>query len=146
MTRFIEIRCCQCDEIFGMCGATYQTLERSGATWHCPFGHRQHFTLGPSEADKLRAALQKQEQETRKAREEAERERRWRLEGQEQRQHLERRLAATRGVNTRMRNRVANGVCPCCNRTFVNLARHMSTKHKGFVAEEVQAEHGQTIQ
>jgi hypothetical protein len=25
--------------------------------------------------------------------------------------------------------RVKTGVCPCCNRTFVNLQRHMVTKH-----------------
>lgn len=25
--------------------------------------------------------------------------------------------------------RVSRGVCPCCNRTFQNLARHMATKH-----------------
>jgi dsDNA-binding SOS-regulon protein len=25
--------------------------------------------------------------------------------------------------------RVHNGVCPCCNRTFQNLLRHMETKH-----------------
>lgn len=73
-------------------------------------------------------------------------ERQWRLEGAEETRTLERRLAAQRGVTTRLKNRVANGVCPCCNRTFANLQRHMSTKHKGFIAEEVQAEAGQTIQ
>jgi hypothetical protein len=27
---------------------------------------------------------------------------------------------------------VANGVCPCCNRTFQNLARHMAGKHPDY--------------
>lgn len=32
----------------------------------------------------------------------------------------------------KIEKRVANGVCPCCNRTFEDLARHMSTKHKDY--------------
>lgn len=29
----------------------------------------------------------------------------------------------------RLKKRVANGVCPCCTRSFTNLRRHMATKH-----------------
>lgn len=29
----------------------------------------------------------------------------------------------------RVNKRVSAGVCPCCNRTFQQLARHMKTKH-----------------
>lgn len=32
----------------------------------------------------------------------------------------------------RIRDRVMNGVCPCCNRTFQNLANHMKTQHPDF--------------
>lgn len=39
------------------------------------------------------------------------------------------RIGATK---TRIKNRVKNGVCPCCNRTFENLARHMQAKHSDF--------------
>lgn len=35
------------------------------------------------------------------------------------------------GKLTIIKNRIQNGVCPCCNRTFKNLQRHMATKHKG---------------
>ena len=38
---------------------------------------------------------------------------------------------------TRERKRAAAGVCPCCNRSFVQLARHMKTKHPDFSAEKV---------
>lgn len=41
--------------------------------------------------------------------------------------------AAYKGVATRVKRRVANGVCPCCGRTFQQLARHMSAKHLDFV-------------
>lgn len=41
-------------------------------------------------------------------------------------------LRATKGVVTRQKKklgRVTNGVCPCCNRSFKDLARHMASKH-----------------
>jgi hypothetical protein len=57
-------------------------------------------------------------------------EREWRKQAQNQ-------ARAFKGRVTRLKNRAAAGVCPCCNRTFAQLARHMATKHKGFTAEEV---------
>ncbi|WP_165394478.1 helix-turn-helix domain-containing protein [Pseudoxanthomonas winnipegensis] len=38
-----------------------------------------------------------------------------------------------------MRQRVMNGVCPCCNRTFENLRRHMHDKHPEFGQPETLA-------
>ena len=37
--------------------------------------------------------------------------------------------AAAKGQLTKTKRRVANGVCPCCNRTFANLAVHMHGQH-----------------
>jgi hypothetical protein len=31
-----------------------------------------------------------------------------------------------------VQKRVGNGVCPCCNRTFEDLARHMKVKHREY--------------
>ena len=45
---------------------------------------------------------------------------------------VERRLSATKGVVTRMKNRVSRGICPCCKRHFTNLERHMDTKHPSY--------------
>jgi len=42
-------------------------------------------------------------------------------------------LSATKGVITKIKKRVHNGVCPCCNRSFVNLNRHMKTKHPDYL-------------
>lgn len=44
----------------------------------------------------------------------------------------QRRSAALRGVLTKTKKRVAAGVCPCCNRTFRDLARHMKGKHPSY--------------
>ena len=56
------------------------------------------------------------------------------------RETAERQAAAKRGQVTKLKKRAAAGVCPCCNRTFVELQRHMATKHPTFTAEEVAHE------
>lgn len=40
-----------------------------------------------------------------------------------------RQKAAAKGQLTKAKRRIANGVCPCCNRTFSDLAAHMHCKH-----------------
>lgn len=42
-------------------------------------------------------------------------------------------LQATKGVVTRMKRRASVGTCPCCQRTFKQLAVHMKIKHPNFV-------------
>src|SRR5262245_38136579 len=53
--------------------------------------------------------------------------------------HEEKSHAATRGHLTRQRKRAQAGVCPCCNRTFQQLARHMKSQHPEFRPEETPA-------
>src|SRR5690606_15231496 len=36
------------------------------------------------------------------------------------------------------RQRFANGVCPCCNRSFTNVARHMRTQHPDYDHSRVE--------
>jgi hypothetical protein len=50
----------------------------------------------------------------------------------DQRLAAERSASAYKGQATRIRNRVGAGVCPCCTRTFANLARHMAGQHPDF--------------
>ncbi len=43
---------------------------------------------------------------------------------------------ANKAAKTRLKNRIANGVCPCCTRSFSNLARHMEHMHPDFKKEK----------
>ena len=124
------IKCAQCKEPFRLHPETEATLRRSSATFHCPWGHRNVFAQGKSEADKLReqlAAAQKR-LETAKQNE---------AYYEDRIDQEKRRAAAARGQVTRLKNRVSAGVCPCCSRTFQNLQAHMAGQHPGFVAEPV---------
>lgn len=63
----------------------------------------------------------------------------WEMENAERqrtmRKQTEASLIATKGVVTKMRKRISAGVCPCCNRTFKQLAAHMKTQHPEFIQE-----------
>jgi hypothetical protein len=83
----------------------------------CPVGHG-HAPAGTPEVEKVRQELQRAQSRTASLVA--------RLD-QEKASH-----AATKGQLTKTRNRAAKGVCPCCNRSFVNVARHVATKHPDF--------------
>lgn len=104
-------------------------------TFYCPNGHDQYFP-DETEEEKLRKQLAREkhnaEQEQARLREAANKAR-------AAADRSERRRAAMKGQVTRIKNRVGKGVCPCCNRTFTNLQRHMTGQHPEW-APEVEAE------
>lgn len=105
------------------CGVTFAMTEdfknqklKDRTDFYCPNGHGQHY-LGETEEVKLRRELERKQ-----AMLEAEQARAARIKSE--------RDQVARAHN-RMRHRVMNGVCPCCNRTFQNLLAHMKTEHQG---------------
>lgn len=96
-----------------------RALDNPGKSVYCPNGHSWYFT-GKSEADRLREQLNAVRSDANHQR--------------ERRQRLERRLIAAKGQQTRLRRRIAAGVCPCCKRTFQDLARHMAGQHPTYAA------------
>lgn len=106
--------------------ALYETAQRSAkVTFYCGHGHSMCFAQGESEETKLRR------ERARLAQRIAERDDTIRME-RGLRENAERSAAAQKGLVTRIKNRVGHGVCPCCNRTFSDLARHMKSKHDGY--------------
>lgn len=139
MSEFIEVSCGQCGERFCLLKTTHAALKRSSVTFFCPWGHQRHYPQGPTEAEKLRQERDRLKQNAAYLEDRVRQER-------EAREASDRRASAARGQVTKLKKRAAAGVCPCCNRQFADLHRHMQTKHKGFLAEEVQSEVGKTIQ
>lgn len=104
--------------------------KRTGGQIFCPLGHSGVFK--GSENDRLKQQLRDAEARLTHARDERDWER-------ERRHSTERSLAATKGVLTRTKKRIAAGVCPCCHRTFQQLGRHMAGQHPDYVADEEAA-------
>jgi hypothetical protein len=113
-----------CGMAFGMPREFARVARVKGTVFHCPRGHRLRF--GESEVEQLKKQLT--EERARVQREQARTE------------SAKRSARAYRGQVTRVRNRVGNGVCPCCNRTFQNLMRHMETQHPEFKEAECENE------
>lgn len=81
---------------------------------YCPLGHA-YVIAGKGEAAALRDQL--------------ERERQAKVRLRAEKDQVEASLRATKGALTKAKRRATNGVCPCCKRTFVNVQRHMASKH-----------------
>jgi len=107
---FVVVRCFKCDIPFWVPETWDKERLAKRDTWFCPNGHQQHY-VGETEADRLRkmlaAANTRNTDLTTRVQQEA-----------EAKAKLERKL-----------KRVQRGVCPHCNRSFQNLARHMCSKH-----------------
>lgn len=93
--------------------------------FYCAYGHQQYYPQGDSEATILRRELDRAKQRLAHKDDQIK-------DALDQRDTAERRRAAAQGQVTRIKNRVSNGTCPCCNRSFQNLQRHMANKHPDF--------------
>lgn len=113
--------CITCGTVIAMVDDMYDRRLKSGQNFYCPNGHVQHFVVGQTEEAKLRHRLASAEARASSWRDQAE--------------AAERSKRAVRGHLTRIRRRIANGVCPCCTRTFENVERHMESQHPEYVAD-----------
>lgn len=112
--------------------AKYDSCQRDHAqSFHCCNGHSAVFA-GKTEAQLLREELDKTRENLTKRLTWAEQNA---IDARQQRDAAHRQASAARGQVTRIKNRVGNGVCPCCKRTFKQLAAHMACKHPEFKDE-----------
>jgi len=117
-TDLITETCYKCGVLFAMTVDYRQQRMSNRDSFHCPNGHSQMYT-GATDAQKLREA---------QARETALRDQ---LEASIRDGEL------TRQAPLRDRQRFANGVCPCCRRSFENVRRHMSSQHPEYPATDL---------
>lgn len=129
----VELRvedCPNCGVLYGFTTDFEQRRRNDGKSWHCPNGHTISYST--TEVDRQRKRAERAEREAEYAR--ASRDS-WR----DQAQAAERSRIATKGHLTRLRRRIAAGVCPCCQRTFSNVHRHIKGQHPEWAAEHAEA-------
>jgi hypothetical protein len=110
--------CASCGVRFAAPQSLLRERRETGKDFFCPNGHSLVFRK--SEAQALREKVERLEGRARHL--------------EDQRAAAERSNIALRGSNTKLRKRIANGVCPCCRRSFKDLARHMSGQHPDYAA------------
>lgn len=135
------LECASCNIDFGI-GADFMRRRREDhAGFYCPNGHSNVYNghsnvyNGPSDAEKR---AKQAERELDAARSLAQRESRRRQRAEADARTADYRARAAKGQLTKARKRMAAGVCPCCNRSFQNVLRHMAGQHPDFL-EQVQA-------
>lgn len=107
--------------VCGQCGGTYAIAERvaqqkrdNSGYWHCPYCQCS-WGYG-------KGKLQKTQEEL-----ESERQRHATTLARLNETSAE--LDKTKKAAARVRSRIQKGVCPCCNRSFTDLRKHMASKH-----------------
>jgi hypothetical protein len=115
VTSEVDFKTCVCSE----CGVTFclpdnyeETRRSDHKGFYCPNGHSQFFPA-KSEAEELEQSLRDAESKLANA-------------------QLE--LLAAAAERKRLEKRIKNGVCPCCHRSFVQLHRHMKSKHPDYAS------------
>ncbi len=124
----IEVHSCwNCGIEYGLTEAFANSKRSDHSTFYCPNGHSTGF-LAETKEEKLAKQLKRTQDALAD-------ERQWGAEQSALRKAEERRHSATKGLLTKAKKRAANGVCLACHRHFVNVERHMASRHPGFAAE-----------
>ncbi len=118
--------CCNCGVIFAMPADLQKNLIETGRLFYCPNGHPQHYT--ESEVSKLEKRLKQEKAFRAAAEKDLQSEREW-----SKRQARSR--SALRGVVTRLKNKIADGKCPCCDQYFSDLHNHMVHDHPEYLEQ-----------
>ena len=116
-----SMSCGECGGSYALSAKYIAQRRQNGGYWNCPYC-KCSWGYGESEVDRLKKEVSEKENQinreqirTRTAREDA--------------QHQKNKLRAEKGAKTKLKKRIAAGVCPCCNRTFKQLANHMKNQH-----------------
>ena len=119
---FVFATCPDCGTRHAFPEALYAAgmLRRGVMSIWCPNGHAWHYARGEREIDKIRRERDRIHQKL--------------AEVIDERNDALRRADQHAAKVKRLETRSKNGLCPCCNRSFVNLRRHVATKHPEFRA------------
>lgn len=125
-------QCCRCKVDMWIPAELEQAAQRGAGhvSMYCAYGHGQVYAVGESVEQKLRRERDRLAQQVAQRDDEIKHQ-------SELRAAAQRQLRAQRGIVTRIKNRVGHGVCPCCNRTFSDLQRHMKSKHGDYAKSDI---------
>lgn len=118
--------CSACGVPVAMPAYVWDSRYKDGQLFYCFNGHAMSWR--ETEADRLRKQIAEHQQFLENERKRHE----WTKQDLEKQRKVN---AGLKGEITKTKNRVGNGVCPCCNRSFQNLRRHMGSKHPGYKSE-----------
>ena len=113
----VTVTCGECDLEFGMPRFLYDARRIDRHIWFCPVGHQRCF-IAKSEVQELRELLADAQARA--------------IHANDQKHAALAEVRKAQAKAKRVAKRAAAGVCPCCTRSFTNMARHMKTKHPDY--------------
>lgn len=135
-TGTLEITRCWCHIRFAVPDSMWKLARQGKLTIYCPHGHSCTWDAKTDEQLQRERAVRAERQAADEAA--------CRRATQDQLDASERSRRALKGHLTRIKNRIANGVCPVpgCKRTgLVQTMRHIATKHPTWHAEHADELH-----
>jgi len=122
------IRCATCGVAFGITSDFERRRRNDHEGFCCPSGHSNVFS-GKSESEKLKDQLREKDESLAYSLS--------RINNlHTQITEKNHQIRAHKAAKTKILNRVKNGVCPCCNRTFADLQNHFKTVHPELLTEK----------
>ncbi|KKN75776.1 hypothetical protein LCGC14_0376520 [marine sediment metagenome] len=116
---FTKVSCGECGGVYALTQRYLKEKREHGGYWTCPYC-------------KCTWGYNKELSELAQTKERLEREQYYLANERSRHDQTRASLRGHKAAKTRLKNRIANGVCPCCNRHFTNLNRHMTTMHPDF--------------
>jgi hypothetical protein len=120
MAEMVAMQCGECGIEFHAPKHWNDQKRRDHSRWYCPNGHCRIYSAENAE-EKLRRERDNLRQQMARV--------------EEEKADAEHKLAQAVATTKRIKKRAAAGNCPCCKRTFANMARHMKHQHPDFVKE-----------
>jgi septal ring factor EnvC (AmiA/AmiB activator) len=117
---------CWCGTPFMVPATLLDQAHNRGHKIYCPHGHMMQWT--ETQEDKLRRERDRLKQDAARLEDEK---RQWQATANAQLERAQKLERATK----RLKKRASAGTCPCCQRTFSNMAEHMKHQHPQFVAD-----------
>lgn len=120
---------CKCGGVWGCNEAFLTLISEEGGYFHCPYCQTgRGWAKGRLQREKESHAAEKAALEARL------RDASWHKDRAEaEALKAKRANARTEAEMRRQKVRIHNGVCPCCNRTFVRLGMHMAKQHPDYL-------------
>jgi len=125
---FTPIDCCyeNCGRTFAMTSTMENHYRNNKKAFACPYCKGTQGFYGKNEEERLKDKVKMLRDEVNFSNNQISKER-------EKTKYAKRQTAYQKGVITKIKKRVKHGICPCCNRTFKQLAAHMKNKHPEYM-------------
>jgi hypothetical protein len=133
-TSLTSMTCPECAGVFAIAQNYIDEARRLGSfkqCWTCPYCKTQR-GYGESAQEKEIARLKAEVAQQVAWKEQA---RARESDALKEAEHFRKSRDGMKGQLVKVQRRVKHGVCPCCQRTFQNLQKHMSTEHPTYGGE-----------